>query len=332
MAYEFAAGKVCILVPSYRHAAYLPKRIETILGQTYRDFGLTIIDDCSPDDTAEVVGRYRSHPQVQAHTRKKNSGSPFSAWKDAAESADAEYLWIAESDDYASPDFLAEAVSRLEANRDGVLYYTHSWVIDEADLITGHSINYLRAQFPVIDWSVDQRIPGKEFNGRAQIYGNALPNMSSALIRLPAFRKAIARDFSRYKLAADWAFVGRLAAQGDVEFSARSDNFFRRHSQTARVQTQLERTCAEYWRAIAVVGTLGGVDRTVVKDSIMRCANMFIHEGGDPFKLVKESMRFGIGHNTQLAARMLTYLASDPMLLSHVRRVIELRKQRFGPV
>ena len=330
MAFDFAPGRVCVLLPSYRHARYLPKRIDSILGQSYADFGLTVIDDKSPDETAQILDKYRDRGNFKAYIRNENSGSPFAAWEDAAASADAEYLWIAESDDFASKDFLANAVAQMDANPNSVLYYTHSWVVDESNLITGHTLNYLKEMFPKIDWSVDQKICGESYNSEAQIYGNAVPNMSSALIRLPAFRSAMRSDFRRYKLAADWTFIGRLAAQGDVEFRARSDNYFRKHSQTARAETRLEATCAEYSRAISVIGSLPGVNRSAARESILKCFTMFVWEGGKVGAFAKESMRFGVSHNFTLGMRVLWLILRNPQLLNKLRELVARRRQHVA--
>lgn len=55
---------VSVIVPNFCHAPYLEERIESILAQTYRDFELILLDDCSTDDSREVLERYRQHPNV----------------------------------------------------------------------------------------------------------------------------------------------------------------------------------------------------------------------------------------------------------------------------
>ena len=71
--------KVSVIIPSYNHAAYLSQRIESILYQTYTDFELIILDDCSPDNSREIISRYAAaHANVQAIFNEVNSGSTFS--------------------------------------------------------------------------------------------------------------------------------------------------------------------------------------------------------------------------------------------------------------
>ena len=47
--------KVSVIIPNYRHALYLKERIDSVLEQTYRDFEVIILDDCSPDDSREII-------------------------------------------------------------------------------------------------------------------------------------------------------------------------------------------------------------------------------------------------------------------------------------
>ena len=70
--------KVSVIIPNYRHARYLKERIDSVLEQTYRDFEVIILDDCSPDDSQEIIETYRSREKI-AHIvyNEHNSGSTF---------------------------------------------------------------------------------------------------------------------------------------------------------------------------------------------------------------------------------------------------------------
>ena len=55
---------VSVIIPNYNHAPYLKERIDSVLNQTYQDFEVIILDDCSPDNSVEVIEQYRSNPHV----------------------------------------------------------------------------------------------------------------------------------------------------------------------------------------------------------------------------------------------------------------------------
>lgn len=56
--------KITVVIPTYNKAAYISQTIESILRQTYQDFEIVIIDDCSKDDTELVVQKYLSEKFV----------------------------------------------------------------------------------------------------------------------------------------------------------------------------------------------------------------------------------------------------------------------------
>lgn len=78
----FRMPTVSVIVPNYCHAPYLEQRIESILQQTFQDFELILLDDCSTDGSREILERYRNHPKVSGiFYNERNSGSPFKQWK-----------------------------------------------------------------------------------------------------------------------------------------------------------------------------------------------------------------------------------------------------------
>ena len=94
---------VSVIVPNYCHSMYLDERILSILNQTYNNFELIILDDCSPDNGASksVIEKYRDNSHIsQIIFNEKNSGSTFKQWEKGINLAKGEFIWIAESDDY----------------------------------------------------------------------------------------------------------------------------------------------------------------------------------------------------------------------------------------
>ena len=95
--------RVTVVTPNYNHAKYLPERIDSILAQTFQDFELLILEDASTDNSREVIESYTGHQNVRAAFNKENNGSPFKQWNLGLSQAKGEYVWFAESDDYADP-------------------------------------------------------------------------------------------------------------------------------------------------------------------------------------------------------------------------------------
>ena len=55
---------VSVIIPNYNHALYLKQRIDSVLNQAFQAFELIILDDCSTDNSREIIEQYRDNPKV----------------------------------------------------------------------------------------------------------------------------------------------------------------------------------------------------------------------------------------------------------------------------
>src|ERR1700688_2462524 len=113
---NIASPKVSIVVPNYNHARFLRQRLDSIFGQTFQDFELIVMDDCSTDASRSIISAYANNPRVRTEFNAENSGSTFKQWNKGVRLARGEYVWIAESDDYADERLLGELVFLLDSN------------------------------------------------------------------------------------------------------------------------------------------------------------------------------------------------------------------------
>src|SRR5436190_5448850 len=119
-----SSPQVSVIIPNYEHGRFLRQRMDTVLGQTFDDFELIILDDCSTDNSRDVIESYRGHPRISHIVyNQENSGSPFIQWRKGIELASGRWIWIAESDDYADLRFLEKMVNAANRNdRIGLVY------------------------------------------------------------------------------------------------------------------------------------------------------------------------------------------------------------------
>ena len=122
---------VSVIIPNYNHAPYLKERIDSVLNQTYQDFEVIILDDCSPDNSVEVIEQYRSNPHV-SHIliNEQNTRNTFIQWERGISMAKGRYIWIAESDDVAELQLLETLIGQLEQHPDASVAFCHSRLID----------------------------------------------------------------------------------------------------------------------------------------------------------------------------------------------------------
>lgn len=126
---------ITVIVPNYNHAPYLKQRIDSILSQSFQDFELILLDDCSTDNSRNVLSMYANNEHVSHIVfNEQNSGSTFKQWEKGIQLSKGEFIWIAESDDYASPNFLQSIVTYLQNGPKVSLVYTGSHMVNEKEL------------------------------------------------------------------------------------------------------------------------------------------------------------------------------------------------------
>lgn len=111
--------KISVIVPVYKVEPYLRRCIDSILGQTFRDFELILVDDGSPDGCPAICDEY-AEKDSRIHVIHKENGGLSSARNAGLdwmfENSDSEYLTFIDSDDYVEPEYLEELYKALIEN------------------------------------------------------------------------------------------------------------------------------------------------------------------------------------------------------------------------
>ena len=213
--------KVSVIVPNYNHAPYLKQRIDSILEQTYQDFELILLDDCSTDGSCDVLEGYRSNPH-SSHIvyNEQNSGSAFRQWDKGIEMALGDWIWVAESDDYAEPTFLERMMNEVAKVPDCSLAYAATWWVDE----NGNNMwNNSKGDAVHIHRSED-------FIGQRLATNCPIANVSECIFRRDKFRPGESHRYEHMRLCGDWFFYLLLAEQGSVVEVEEPLSYYRQHS------------------------------------------------------------------------------------------------------
>ena len=106
---------VSIIMPSYNTAKFIVDTIESVVEQTYENWELLIVDDCSSDNTDEVVRRFLTDTRIRYLKNEQNSGAAVSRNRALRE---AKGRWIAflDSDDLWEPEKLEKQIMFMEKN------------------------------------------------------------------------------------------------------------------------------------------------------------------------------------------------------------------------
>lgn len=208
---------VSVIVPNYNHSQYLEKRINTILEQTYQNFEIILLDDCSTDDSLRIMNKYKNNEKVTKFiANKKNSMSPFKQWEKGLENCNGEWVWIAESDDYNNINFLESLIKPIKKYKNCVMAYSKTILVDEIN--NKNTLFSMKEKAKLID--------GITFIKKRLSLIDDIPNASAVIFKKSAYNN-ISKEYTKYKSAGDRRFWAEIAINGDVYIDNHFYNFFR---------------------------------------------------------------------------------------------------------
>lgn len=237
--------EVSVIIPNYNHASFLQQRIESVLGQTYDDIEVIILDDCSIDHSRNIIEQYRNHPRVNGIVyNQANSGSTFTQWNKGVDLCRADNIWIAESDDFADKNFLAVLMPVMLAHENIGIAYCQSNKVNDKNEVTGtwkedtDSLNNTR-------FATDFKISGKEYIKQYLIHWNTIPNASGVIFR-KSFYKLAGGAEPGIKNCSDWLTWLKMLLISDISYVAKPLNYFRYHDKSVIAIAEKEMDFSRY--------------------------------------------------------------------------------------
>ena len=100
-----------IIIPNYNRENSIIKAIESVLNQSFTNFELIVVDDCSTDNSLKVIKAVKD-PRIKVVRLEKNSGAA-AARNYGIEKAQGNYISLLDSDDYYDPNFLQESYDEI---------------------------------------------------------------------------------------------------------------------------------------------------------------------------------------------------------------------------
>lgn len=211
-----------VIIPNYNHSAYLDERIQSILNQSFQDFEIIILDDCSTDNSIEIIEKYRIEPKV-SHIilNSQNSGSTFIQWNKGFEYAKGKYIWIAESDDVADYRFLEKLIEVIY-KYNPVLAFSNSHFIDSNSNIIKYKAHKI--------WNRQMNCIGESFVKRYLLGYNNIYNASAVVFKKEILHNIPKETYNIYKACGDRAFWINVCLQGNIVYVPEKLNYFRKHN------------------------------------------------------------------------------------------------------
>jgi teichuronic acid biosynthesis glycosyltransferase TuaG len=129
---------VSAVMTSYNHEKYISASIESVLNQSFKDFELIVLDDCSKDNSQKIIETYQAKDvRIQALFHKKNTGMAKSM-NDLFAVAKGKYIALIDSDDLWEKTKLEKQLAILEKN-DSQIVWSEGKIIDSEGLPIGET-------------------------------------------------------------------------------------------------------------------------------------------------------------------------------------------------
>jgi len=239
-------GRVSLIVASYNHARYLPTRMESLINQTYDDIEIVVIDDCSPDNSVDVLRTYEDHPKVRLIIREQNGGW-VTVSNQGIDVSTGEYVLFANCDDSCDPTMVERLVAAIKSSKKTGIAFCRSYMVDENDAVMGDDFTVRSADFRAY-CAADVVIP-KDQAKRFLLHSCVIPNLSACLFRRQCFEDH-GNLSAKYRVCCDWDLFFRIAQTYDIAYVAAPLNNFRQHHKTIRSVTKDKVVYEEYFRLL----------------------------------------------------------------------------------
>ena len=303
--------KVSVCVVAYNHGRYIGDCLASVIGQQLdADLEILVGDDCSTDQTRQIIGAYaEKYPGlVQPVFHPRNIGGTRN-YQVLIGKAEGDYIAHLDGDDYWLPEKLAEQIAFLEANRNCVAVYANAIVVSDSGESVGRFNGVLPQQFD-LNYLVRK---GNFLNGSSLVY--------RARCRDPILQ--LQGD------ALDFHFHILLAGEGALGYVNRVLAAYRRRSATSTMSTNYGFVLDLYWKAILCAQSKGadrGALLECVKGLVQNVVRLTVARGK-----LREAWRWGkriVKECPRVSWRMLVWFVLM-LPFSVGRRVLRRLARRF---
>lgn len=241
---------VSVIVPNFNHEPYLKERLDSIYNQTYKNFEVLLLDDCSNDNSRAILEEYASIHKENTTTifNDNNVGKVFKQWNKGLRAARGELIWIAESDDYCEKNFLEEMVKLFRYESLRIAFARSEFIQDGRK--TWSTEGYM-ADIPFFKWNKPFIMTAAQMVRNGFAYKNMIPNVSSAVFRnIKKFPEEIENICEDLSLCGDWVFYLSIMKGGTVAYTNETTNYYRIHQQSTSLKVQKTARYYEEWEIV----------------------------------------------------------------------------------
>ena len=121
---------VSVIMPTYNCSRFIAESIRSVLSQTYTNWELLIVDDCSTDNTAEIVNAF-TDSRIRYMQNEKNEGAALTRNK-ALRAAKGRYIAFLDADDLWAPEKLEKQIAFMQQNGYAFTYHAYTEIDEQS--------------------------------------------------------------------------------------------------------------------------------------------------------------------------------------------------------
>lgn len=138
-------SKICVVVPVYKVEKYLCECVDSIIGQTFKDFNLVLVDDGSPDNCGAICDEYAEKDERITVIHRSNGGLSAARntgieWNFTV--GKNEWITFIDSDDFIGPEYLSLMYEQVVQNKAKIVVCDHTYFSDSSQITTLPKKNY----------------------------------------------------------------------------------------------------------------------------------------------------------------------------------------------
>lgn len=213
-----AQPKVSICIPTYNYGQFIAETIESVMAQTYTDYELVVVDNCSSDDTRSIVSSYSAKDvRIRYFCNESNLGM-VGNWNRCLNYARGEYIKILCADDLLAPTSIERSVELFIGHPNVTLVSCIRQIVDK-------NLNPMATVAYADEFQIEN---GNSVIKKCFFEGNLIGEPTAVMFR----RKDAARGFDqRFKQLIDLEMWFHLLEKGDFAFISEVLCSFRQHDE-----------------------------------------------------------------------------------------------------
>ena len=193
---------ISVIIPIYKVEEYLPKCIESIINQKYKNLEIILVDDGSPDNCPKICDEYAKKDSRIKVIHKENEGL-IEARKSGVRESTGEYIAFVDGDDYISPKMYSMVADAIEEFSPDMVMTEFFWSLEHKDIPCERTLfnDYYNR-----DEIEDEIIPSMLFSGKFYQFG-IFPNCWTKIVKRELLINNIMGVDSRVRMGEDASFT-----------------------------------------------------------------------------------------------------------------------------